>query len=295
MPSQRPRESQGTWLDDVLAGMLRGPTEADVQAAVARVGALRAAQPGLSTDELVRRVIARTARRSAAVGAATAGTALVPGLGTLAALTIGTATDVGATLRLQTQMVLDIAVLRGATLSTQEARNVVLLVAGVSSASTTLLNRAGRVAARRVGERFTARWILRAVPVVGMVSSSGTNALATRVIGRRADAYFSLGAEAMGDWAESVRAVVGIDERPLWRRLAGGRRRGVAPPLALPSPADEHAGDEHAGDARTDDHRTDDHHTGDHRADDHRADDHRADDDRAAGSAAPDDLRFDAP
>jgi hypothetical protein len=238
MATQRPNghENGSTWLNDVVAGMLRGPTEADVQAATARVATLRTSRPGRSTDDLVRSVILNTARRSAAVGAATAGTALVPGLGTIAAMTIGTATDIGATLRLQTQMVLDIAVLRGAELSTQEARNVVLLVAGVSSASTAALNRAGRVAATRLGERFTARWILRAVPVVGMISSSGTNALATRVIGRRADAYFSLGPEAMGDWGESVRAVIGIDERPLWRRLASRMSRRKKAPLALPAP-----------------------------------------------------------
>jgi hypothetical protein len=230
------RANESTWLNDVVAGMLRGPTEADVQAAVARVTALRRSRSGRSTDELVRSVIMTTARRSAAVGAATAGTALVPGLGTLAAMTIGTATDVGATLRLQTQMVLDIAVLRGASLSTQEARNVVLLLAGVSSASTAALNRAGRVAATRLGERFTARWVLRAVPVVGMISSSGTNALATRVIGRRADAYFSLGPEAMGDWGESVRAVLGVDERPLWRRLTSRVSRRKSAPKALPAP-----------------------------------------------------------
>jgi hypothetical protein len=238
MPTDRSkgRDNESTWLNDVVAGMLRGPTEADVQAAVARVAALRSSRQGRSTDDLVRSVIMTTARRSAAVGAATAGTALVPGLGTIAAMTVGTATDIGATLRLQTQMVLDIAVLRGAELSTQEARNVVLLVAGVSSASTAALNRAGRVAAMRLGERFTARWVLRAVPVVGMISSSGTNALATRVIGRRADAYFSLGPEAMGDWGESVRAVIGIDERPLWRRLTSRITRRKKTPLALPAP-----------------------------------------------------------
>lgn len=222
---------RNTLLDDVVAGMLRGPTEADVQGAVRRVEALRSARPSASADELVRDVIASTARRSAVVGAATAGTALVPGLGTIAAMTIGTAADVGATLRLQSQMVLDIAVLRGVALSPQEARNVVLLVAGVSSASTAALNRLGRTASLRLGERVAARWLVRAVPLLGMVSSSGTNALATRVIGRRADAYFSLGPAAMGDWNESVRAVVGVDERPLRRRLGavGARlRRGAA-------------------------------------------------------------------
>ena len=220
--------------------MLRGPTEADVQGAVRRVAALRSTRPEASADELVPDVIATTARRSAMVGAATAGSALIPGLGTIAAMTLGTAADVGATLRLQAQMVLDIAVLRGVVLSPQEARNVVLLVAGVSSASTAALNRVGRAASLRLGERFAARWLVRAVPLLGMISSSGTNAIVTRVIGWRADAYFSLGPQAMGDWNESVRAVLGVDERPLRRRLGG--LRGRRSPLARAASADGEGG-----------------------------------------------------
>ncbi len=207
-----PRTTHGSpnaWLNDAVEALLRGPSQADVDAATTRVRTLREAAAGRSTDALVRDVIARTARSTAIVGAASAGSALVPGIGTLTALTLGTATDVGATLRLQARMVLDIAVLRDADLSGDRARYATLLVAGVSSTSTMALNRLGRLAARRLGERITSRWLLRAVPVVGMLSSSGTNALATHVIGRRADAYFSLGPEALQDWRASVRAVIG--------------------------------------------------------------------------------------
>jgi hypothetical protein len=183
------------------------------------VTALRAAHPDRSTDLLVRESIARTARQTAAVGAATSGAALVPGLGTLATLTLGTAADVGATLRLQAQMVLDIAVLRGADLAGDQARRAILVAAGVSGASTLVRNRAGRMAALRIGERFSARWLLKMVPVVGMLSSSGTNALATYVIGSRADTYFLLGPDAVKDWRTTVRAVTG-----LWRRVPAERR-----------------------------------------------------------------------
>jgi len=211
--------------------MLRGPTEADLDGAARRVAALRAARPGIPTEALVRDLVATTARRSAWVGATTAGAALLPGLGTVAALTLGTAADVGATLRLQARMVLDIALLRGVRLAPEEARRVVLLVAGASGASSATLDRVGRTLSVRLGERFAARWLLRALPLIGMLTASGTNALATRVIGRRADAYFALGPGAVGDWAASVRALVGVDERP-WRRRLGRllvRRRAPGP------------------------------------------------------------------
>ncbi|NJL34321.1 MAG: hypothetical protein HC893_11220 [Chloroflexaceae bacterium] len=41
------------------------------------------------------------------------------------------------------------------------------------------------------------------------------NVLATYIIGKRAQAYFGLGPEAMGDWGESLRAIVGVDERKI--------------------------------------------------------------------------------
>jgi hypothetical protein len=218
---------QDAWITELITSMLRGPTEGDVSAAVSRVAALRTANPERRTDELVEALIRRTARRAAAIGAVTAGAALMPGAGTVAALTIGSATDVGATMRLQTQMVLDIAALHGADLSGAGARNAILVAAGVSGTSTALLNRAGRAATLGLGKRFAARWLLRAVPVIGMLSSSGTNALATQVIGRRADAYFSLGPEAVGDWSLSVRAITGIDVSKLTKLLRARRRGGA--------------------------------------------------------------------
>ncbi len=212
MASDTPKR-QRPWLEDVATTMMRGPSEADLRAASERVAARRSERPERTTDELVDDVIASTMRRTAAIGAATAGTALVPGMGTVAAMTLGAATDVGATLRLQTQMVLDLAVLRGAELTPAQARNALLVVVGVSSAGRVALDRAGRKAALTVGERFTARWLLRAVPVVGMLTSSGANALATRVIGNRADAYFRAGPDAVRDWRASVRAVLGRRQR----------------------------------------------------------------------------------
>jgi hypothetical protein len=59
------------------------------------------------------------------------------------------------------------------------------------------------------------RSAVKAIPVIGVAVSAGANALSTYVIGRRAHAYFSLGEEKMGDWAESLRAISGVDERKI--------------------------------------------------------------------------------
>jgi hypothetical protein len=224
------------WLRQAADAMTRGPTESDLHAANARVAALRAANAGRTDDELVRIAIARATTTSAAVGAAGAGGALVPGIGTLAALTVGAAAELGTIGRVHTRLVLDIAALRGVALTSDDARRAVMVVAGISAAGSAAgtaagaaaLTRAGRMAARRWGERVGKRTILRAVPIVGLVAACGASALATRVIGHRANAFFALGPDAVGDWRASLRAVTGLDERPLLRALRT-RRSGARP------------------------------------------------------------------
>jgi len=44
--------------------------------------------------------------------------------------------------------------------------------------------------------------------------------VSTYIIGQRAQAYFSLGPDAVGDWGESIRAITGLDERELIAWLA---------------------------------------------------------------------------
>jgi hypothetical protein len=232
--SRRPLLGGATALVNGIAdAMLQGTAQGDLRAAERRVAALRHAHPDAGVDELVRRTIAKATRSSALVGAATSGAAIVPGLGTIAALTLGSAIDVGATLRLQTKVVLDIALLRGVTLDPAQARAAVMLVAGVSRAGTLALHGAGRAAVRQMGMRAGSRWLLRAVPVLGLIGTSGSNAVATELIGRRADAFFARGPEALDDWREGVAAATGLDARPLLRRLAEARRprpEGDAPP-----------------------------------------------------------------
>ena len=57
-----------------------------------------------------------------------------------------------------------------------------------------------------------------------ITASAGANVLATYVVGKRADAYFSLGPGAMQDPSEIVRAVSGVDERNLINWTAEGAR-----------------------------------------------------------------------
>ena len=222
-------------LEALVDRTLRSVNDADAQAAAVRVAELRV-QRRLRDDALVEQLIKQKALQTGTVGAATSAAALIPGFGSLASFTLGVVTDVGVTLRLQSELVLEIAAAREHTLSTAEARNALMIVTGLNMGTERLVNQASRKMAERVAERFAGRAFVKAIPFVGIAISAATNILMTYVIGKRADAYFRLGPDAVGDWSESFRAVTGVDERKLagWlgdvmadlgRSLSGGARR----------------------------------------------------------------------
>lgn len=201
-------------LDALVDHTLRTVNDIDADLAAQRVADIRT-QRSLSGDALVEHLIRQKARQTGMVGAVTSAAALVPGLGNLTAFTIGVATDVGVTLRLQSELVMEIAAARGKTLSPAEARNALLVVTGVNMGAERLVNQAGRKLAEKAAERFAGRAIVKAIPFVGIAVSAGANMVMTYVVGRRADAYFLLGEDQVGDWNASLRALTGVDERKL--------------------------------------------------------------------------------
>ena len=199
--------------DSLLEQTLNTVSKADAAAALARVDALRAQQPEASRLELVDALIRDKAVQAGVVGAVTSAAAILPGLGTLAAFTLGVAADVGMTLKMQSELALEIAAVYEHNWQSDERRNAVLLVTGVNVGAEQMLNKAGQRVARKVGERFAGRGLIKAIPFVGIVASAAANVLVTTIIGRRAQAYFDLGPDAVGDWSENVRALTGLDER----------------------------------------------------------------------------------
>ena len=201
--------------------------DADETAALDRVRRLRDERPDLTPAQIVDHLIRRKCQQTAAVGAATAGAGIIPVLGTVVALTIGAVADLGATLRLQSELVLEIAETYDRRLTREEKRRAFLLVAGLTAGGGRMMTRGGARLSLRLTERYAQRWLARALPFAGIAAAAGTNALSTYVIGNRAHAYFARGPEAVGSWTESLRALSGVDERRVvtWVREAIQRRR----------------------------------------------------------------------
>jgi hypothetical protein len=196
-------------------------SKADEAAARQRVEELRARHPDASVEELVRMIVRQKVRQTGVIGAATAGASIVPGLGTLTSLTVGVAADIGATFKLQSEMVLEIAAAHNYPLNRLEKQRIVALVTGVSAGGNQLLRKGGQEIAERLARDYATRIAARILPVVGVIGSAGTNALSTYVIGQRAHAYFGMGPEAVGSWSDSLRAITGVNEREILEWLAG--------------------------------------------------------------------------
>ena len=74
--------------------------------------------------------------------------------------------------------------------------------------------------ARRAAVRLEAEFAAKAIPVLGIAASAGIDMLSTYLIGRRTQAYFQRGPEALNDWNENARILTGIDERKVSAWLA---------------------------------------------------------------------------
>ena len=227
------QEAVESKVDTILTRIFGVIHDVDIEAAIKRVEQYRTQHPQASPAELSQKLISDKSKRTATVGAATSISSLIPGVGTAAAVTLGVAADIGMTFKLQAELVLEIAAVYDYPLTEQEKQQIVLFITGLSVGTATLTRKAGQAVAIRVGEKLAAstaqKTFTKALPVVGVIASAGTNVLSTYVIGQRADAYFRLGPESVGSWSDSLRALTGVDEREVAGWLAeSGRSAGGA-------------------------------------------------------------------
>ncbi|NKQ34765.1 MAG: DUF697 domain-containing protein [Chloroflexi bacterium] len=201
-------QTSGTQLTNVIMDRLaQAIDETDEQAAAAKVTEVQAALPDATVDEWVNRLIMDKVKQTAVIGATTSGTMLIPGIGTLTALTVGMAADFSMTFKAQAELVLEIAAVYGRELTPEEKRRVVLLVTGLSAGTTAVAQRAGGRISRKITARITSKYVTKALPVVGIAASAATNSVMTWTIGKRAQAYFSGEPAAIPTWGEGWRAV----------------------------------------------------------------------------------------
>lgn len=212
-------ENLDTMVQDVMQIALRVVDSVSEEDAQRRVQELRQQRPEAPREQIATLLIQKKCMETGAIGAVTSGASVIPGLGSIAALTVGAVADISLSMRLQAELVLEIAALCEHEFAPQEKRQAILVAAGIGAGAERMMARYGIELTEEVTERFAGRSLVKAVPFVGVAASAGLNVLITYLVGRRALAYFQLGPEAVGDWTTSLRAITGIDERAIGQWL----------------------------------------------------------------------------
>ncbi|MCW5850490.1 MAG: hypothetical protein KIT87_10465 [Anaerolineae bacterium] len=175
-------ETSGRWehvsvvggrLPGVLGLLFRVIDSVDPAVTQGRVTAAQAKYPHLDKSALAKRLIRDKALQTGAVGATTSAAGTIPGLGTLASVTLGVTADVIATFRLQVELVMELAQLMGYEMSRTERRTAILAITGLGAGLDTAAKAVGTKVATYLGEEYAEKAILKAIPIVGLFGLGG--------------------------------------------------------------------------------------------------------------------------
>lgn len=228
-----PTAPQGeNFLTKLMHDTLETMTYTDEKEAAERIQKLRAKHPAATQDDLAEKVIRNKCMQAGAIGAVTASPTMLPGLGTVVALTFGTAVDMRMMYKLQGELVLELINIYSPGLPLENKRNVLMVVTGISIGANQWLSESGQGLAAKATQRLAGRFtgiaaeeaageaatglFAKSVSLtLGVATVAGINMITTYTIGKRAQAYLKQGPEAMEDWTASLRTVTGVDERKL--------------------------------------------------------------------------------
>lgn len=202
----------GRMVNGLMDYAIKTINDADQAAAAKTAEQARTKNPDLTIEEVADILIKRKCFSTGAVGAITSGVSILPGIGTVVALTFGAAADMSMTFKQRAELVLEISALYGHTLTPQDKRNAILLVTGIGAGSQQLAVKGGEKIAQKATETLASQAAAKAIPFIGVGVSAGTNILTTYVIGERAKRYFGRDLDELEDWADSLVAITGADE-----------------------------------------------------------------------------------
>ncbi|MFN8485436.1 MAG: hypothetical protein U0768_20540 [Anaerolineae bacterium] len=183
-------QSAGEQMPGVMGMIFKVVDSVNSEEAAQKVAQVQAANPTLNKKQLADILIRDKARKTAVVGAGTAATAVVPGVGSITALTLGMGLDIVLTFRYQAELIHEIALLFGRDLTRTERRNAVVAIMGIGVGLDMAVEAMTARLATRVGREMTERAILKVIPVAGLVLGAGLDVVSTYIIGKRAMTYF---------------------------------------------------------------------------------------------------------
>lgn len=188
---------------------------ADREAAARRVQRLRKAHPKSGRDALHKILVRSKCLQAGAVGALSALTGTIPGVGKLASFALGPLADTALVSVLQAELVLETFVLYDFELPAGAEKMAVLGIAATNIGADEVARRTGQVIAETLGKGLAARLLIKAWPLARIGTAAATNIAVTYAIGSRAQKLCKMREASLKQWPTLMRSAVMIDPTQL--------------------------------------------------------------------------------
>ena len=185
-------------------------THADREAAIARVERLRKSHPKAGRDAQHKMLVRSKCLQAGAVGALSALTGAIPGVGRLASFALGPLADTALVSVLQAELVLETFALYEFELPAGAEKMAVLGIAATNIGADEIAKRTGQVIAETLGKGLAARLLIKAWPLAKIGTAAATNIAVTYAIGSRAQKLCKMRETSLAQWPQLMRSAVMI-------------------------------------------------------------------------------------
>jgi uncharacterized protein (DUF697 family) len=210
-----------------LTDMWRSVKAVDRAAVRRRVADLKRDFPRASKETLHKKLVYAKCMQAGAVGAVTGVTSIVPVIGRVAGVVMGSLADATVVTTLQAELVAETFTLYDYDLPEHAEHMAVVAVAATNFGATAISAEIARNIAKGAAQFLGKNVARRALPIASIATSAASNVGVTYLIGMRAQALCTARDLPPDDLPDLLRQVTNIDERKLVEWAARAARDGV--------------------------------------------------------------------
>jgi uncharacterized protein (DUF697 family) len=192
-----------------------------------RVARLRAAFPDASREKLHRVLVRNKCLQAGAIGALTAITGAIPGVGRVASFALGPLADTALVSALQAELVIEIFALYDMEMPEHGEKVAILAIAATNLGADEVARASSRWLTQRAGRFIGARWLRRAWPIANIATAAATHIAMTYAIGNRTQALCQMRGATVRDWPDLFRRVAMIDQDTLMNWAGKAARTAI--------------------------------------------------------------------
>jgi uncharacterized protein (DUF697 family) len=192
-----------------------------------RVERLRSAFPQSSRDQLCKLLVRNKCIQAGTVGALTAITGAIPGVGRLASFALGPLADTALLSALQAELVIEVFALYDMEIPEHGENIAILAIAATNLGTDEIAREASRWLAQRASGLLGARWLRGAWPLANVATAAATNIAVTYAIGSRTQTLCKIHDATIHDWPDLFRRVAMIDQSTMMNWAGKAARSAI--------------------------------------------------------------------